>query len=361
MNRRKFFAVSTLTVLLAGLSSCAQPFLFSKGKSYSEVKRALKPKRLKEGDRIGIIAPASFITEEDFEKIKANIESLNLIAIPSRNLFKKTGYLAGTDAERVEDLHEMFARKDIAGIFCARGGYGTPRILRLIDYDLIRKNPKVFIGYSDITALLVAIYVQTGLITFHGAVGISTFNDFTKNYLRRILFEPNNYLELESEPEVPNENDNSSSSTGNGILKISSGKAEGVLIGGNLSLLVSLLGTNYDFNPDDKILFLEEVGEEPYRIDRMLTQLINAGKLEKCKAIVMGVFTNCEVKKENPSFDDSFNLREVLFDRLGSLGIPVIYGLSFGHIKNKFTLPIGIRAMINVDKELFTLLESAVE
>lgn len=148
---------------------------------------------------------------------------------------------------------------------------------------------------------------------------------------------------------------------GNGILKIFSGRAEGELIGGNLSLLVSLLGTDFDFDPTNKIIFLEEVGEEPYRIDRMLTQLINAGKLQKCKAIVMGVFSNCEVKKDNPSFSDSFNLREVIFDRLGSLGIPVIYGLSFGHIKNKFTLPIGVRAMIDVDNERFSLLESAVE
>lgn len=361
MNRRKFLGASTLSVLSFGLSSCAQPFLFSKGSLKPDLSRAIKPNRLKEGDRIGIIAPASFITEEDFEKIKSNLENLNLIAVPSKNLFQKAGYLAGTDAQRVEDLHEMFARKDIAGIFCARGGYGTPRILQLIDYDLIRKNPKVFIGYSDITALLVAIYVKTGLVTFHGAVGISTFNDFTKNYLRRVLFNSEDYVELISEPEFSDESENQTSSTGNGILKISPGKAEGKLIGGNLSLLVSLLGTNFDFNPEDKIIFLEEVGEEPYRIDRMLTQLINAGKFNKCKAIVMGIFSNCEVKKENPSFNSSFNLKEVLFDRLGSLGIPVIYGLSFGHIKNKFTLPIGIRAMVDVEMEKFVLLEKSVE
>lgn len=360
MNRRKFLKASTISVISAGLISLDQPFLFSQSKSKSKDRRIIKPKRLKEGDRIGIIAPASFITEEDFEKIKTNLESIGLFAVPSKNLFKKIGYLAGDDKERVEDLHEMFSRKDIAGIFCARGGYGTPRILRMIDYDLIRKNPKVIVGYSDITALLIAIFVKTGLITFHGAVGISTFNDFTKNYIKRVLFEPENYLELISEPEISNELENTTSSTGNGILKISSGKVEGRLIGGNLSLLVSLLGTDFDFNPENKIIFLEEVGEEPYRIDRMLTQLINAKKLEKCKAVVMGVFSNCEVKKENPSFQDSFTLREVLFDRLGSLGIPVIYGLSFGHIRNKFTLPIGTRAMIDVDNEKFALIESAV-
>jgi len=360
MNRRKFLKASTISVISAGLISLDQPFLFSQSKLKSKDKRIIKPKRLKDGDRIGIVAPASFITEEDFEKIKTNLESIGLFAVPSKNLFKKIGYLAGDDRERVEDLHEMFTRKDIAGIFCARGGYGTPRILRFIDYELIRKNPKVIVGYSDITALLIAIFVKTGLVTFHGAVGISTFNDFTKNYIRQVLFEPKNYLELISEPEISNDLEVSSSSTGNNILKISLGKAEGQLIGGNLSLMVSLLGTEFDFNLENKIIFLEEVGEEPYRIDRMLTQLINAKKFDTCRAIVMGVFSNCEVKKENPAFQDSFTLREVLFDRLGSLGIPVIYGLSFGHIKNKFTLPIGIRAMIDVDNQKFALLETAV-
>ena len=360
MNRRKFLKASTASIISAGLITFNQPFLFSQTMLKSKEKRIIKPKRLRDGDRIGIIAPASFITEEDFEKIKTNLESINLIAVPSKNLFKKSGYLAGNDRERIEDLHEMFSRKDIAGIICARGGYGTPRILRMINYDLIRKNPKVIIGYSDITALLIAIFVKTGLVTFHGAVGISTFNDFTKNCIRQVLFEPKNYLELISEPEISSESEISSSSTGNNILKISPGKAEGKLIGGNLSLLVNLLGTEFDFNPDNKIIFLEEIGEEPYRIDRMLTQLINAKKFEKCKAVVMGVFSNCEVKKENPAFKDSFNLREVLFDRLGSLGIPVVYGLSFGHIKNKFTLPIGTRALIDVDNEKFALIEPAV-
>lgn len=360
MNRRKFLAASAFTFFASGLSSYTQPFLFSQSKLKSKEKRSIKPKRLKEGNRVGIIAPASFITEEDFEKIKVNLENIGLIAVPSKNLFKKTGYLAGTDQERVEDLHEMFARKDIAGIFCARGGYGTPRILHLINYDLIRKNPKVIIGYSDITALLIAIYVKTGLITFHGPVGISTFNDFTKNYMQQILFEASDYVDLISEPETLDENEKQTSSIGNEIFKISSGKAEGNLVGGNLSLLISLLGTEFDFNPENKIIFIEEVGEEPYRIDRMLTHLINSKKIGKCKAVVMGVFSNCEVKKENPSFRDSFTLREVLVDRLSSLRIPVIYGLSFGHIKNKFTLPIGVRAMIDVEKEKFALLEPAV-
>lgn len=358
MNRRKFFVFTAISLFSLRLSSIAQPFSFFLDKKKSNVKdlKIIKPKRLKEKSRIGVIAPASFITEEEFDKIKENLASLGFVAIPSKNLYKKYGYLGGTDAERIEDLHEMFLRDDIDGIMCARGGYGTPRILRMIDYNLIRKHPKVIIGYSDITALLVAIFVKTGLVTFHGAVGISTFNDFTKKYFNDVLIEGKNFVEFVSEPEE-NENENSSIKE---ILKISSGRAEGRLIGGNLSLIVNLMGTDFDFNLDDKILFLEEVGEEPYRIDRMLTQLLNSNRLEKCRAIVMGKFSRCEVKRENPAFQESLNLREVLVDRLSNLNIPVIYGLSFGHIKNKFTLPIGVRAMIDVETEKFALLESAV-
>lgn len=356
MKRRDFFKLSAISILASRLSVYAQPFLFEPDTEQIRDSKIIKPKRLKEKSRIGIIAPASFITKEDFEKIEQNLASLGLIAIPSRNLFKRFGYLGGNDVERVEDIHEMFARKDIDGIMCARGGYGTPRILRLIDYELIRKNPKVFIGYSDITALLIAIFIKTGLVTFHGAVGISSFNDFTKKYFIDVLMEGKDFVEMESIPEEKNEEVSSIE----GIFKINSGRAEGRLIGGNLSLLVNLIGTESDFNLDEKIFFIEEVGEEPYRIDRMLTQLINSRKLEKCRAIVLGKFSNCEVKKENPSFRESLNLREVLIDRLGSLSIPVIYGLSFGHIKNKFTLPIGITSMIDVDRVKFALVESSV-
>ncbi len=357
MNRKQFLALTSLPFLTSRLSTFAQPFLFSSEKKVGDTqKKIIKPKRIKEKSKIGIIAPASFITEEDFETIKKNLESFSLIAIPSKNLFKKFGYLAGNDLERIEDIHEMFSRNDIDGILCARGGYGTPRLLRLIDYELIRKNPKVIIGYSDITALLVAIYSKTGLITFHGAVGISNFNDFTKKYFVDVLMLGKDYVEMISEPELRGDNYSSIE----GILKISSGAAEGQLIGGNLSLLVNLIGTEFDFNLNDKILFIEEVGEEPYRVDRMLTQLINSRKLDKCKAVVMGTFSNCEVKKINPSFSESLTLREVLIDRFGSLGIPVIYGLSFGHIKNKFTLPIGVSAMIDVNRVRFALIESSV-
>ncbi len=357
MKRSEFLKISTLSFVFPPLNGILSSNLLHADQF--QVRSIIKPKRLKPKSRVGIISPASFVTEEEYELIEKNLNDLDLIAIHSKNLFKKLGYLAGNDFDRVADLHEMFSREDIDGIMCTRGGYGTPRILRLINYDLIKRNPKVLIGYSDITSLLIAIFTKTGLVTFHGPVGISTFNDFTKKYFYEILFKGTDYLEFEFQSE-----ESSNSATGNssieGILKISGGRTEGILIGGNLSLIISSIGTEFDFDPADKILFIEEVGEEPYRIDRMFTQLINSRKLEKSKAIILGKFSNCEVRKENPGFKESFNLREVLIDRLSNLGIPVIYGLPFGHIKDKYTLPIGTRAMIDVDNEKFALIESAV-
>jgi muramoyltetrapeptide carboxypeptidase len=246
---------------------------------------------------------------------------------------------------------EMFTRKGVDGIMCARGGYGCARILPLLDYNVIENNPKVLIGYSDVTALLYGIYSQTGLVCFHGPVGISTFNEFSKNYFNQVLLDASERITLISEKEEDHPDP----------FTISSGKSEGYLIGGNLSVIVSLIGTPYDIESEDKIIFLEETTEEPYRVDRMLTQMIMSGKFENAAGIALGIFDNCEPKKEDPSFSSSFSLKEVLFDRLSGLGIPVVYGLSFGHIKNKFTLPFGIKAELDSEAKTLTLLEAAVE
>ncbi|MBM4176311.1 MAG: LD-carboxypeptidase [Ignavibacteria bacterium] len=318
----------------------------------------LKPRRLQPKSKIGIIAPASFITQKELDEIIELLSSLGYEGVPAKNVLNKFGYLGGTDNDRVSDIHEMFSRNDINVILCARGGYGTPRILPYLDYKLIRKNPKIIIGYSDITSLLIAIFLKSRIVTFHGPVGISTFNDFSLKYFNEILVEGKEIVEMSSPNELPpHRNDFSSVKE---VLKIIPGKVEGELIGGNLSLLITHLGTEFDFDLKDKILFIEEVGEEPYRIDRMLTQLINSGKLKECAGIALGVFSNCEQRRDNPSFETTFNLREVLIDRLSYLDIPAIYGLSFGHVKDKFTIPIGIRAMLNVDEAKLTLLEAAV-
>jgi len=342
MKRKDFVKIIGTAAVLPGLNlGLASPYAVEK----------IKPKRLKPGDKIGLAAPGGFITEKELEESSENLKAFGFVPVPSTNILKRFGYLAGTDKQRADDLNELFSRKDIAGIVCARGGYGCARILPLLDYNIIRKNPKVFVGYSDVTALHYGIYLNTGLVCFHGPVGISTFNPFSIQYFEDVLLHTSSKLELISEKEK----DESS-----GIMTIRSGRAKGDLIGGNLSIVVSLLGTPYDINTNDKIIFLEDIKEEPYRIDRMLTQMIQAGKFDKAKGIALGVFHKCEAKEKDPEFPLSFTLHEVLVERLYDFGIPVLYGLSFGHITNKFTLPFGITAELDSANQTMTLLESAV-
>ncbi|NWF90874.1 MAG: LD-carboxypeptidase [Ignavibacteriaceae bacterium] len=324
-------------------------------KIYSAVlpQNKIKPPRLIPGDTLGLAAPGSYISEDELKDSIANLEMLGFEVTYNERILSKTGYLAGDDKSRAAELHSMFADKKVKGIICARGGYGCQRILPMLDYDLIKMNPKVLIGYSDITALVNAIYLKTGLITFHGPVGISSFNEFSVKYFNEVLINPSANLILESAKGEDQKDDEK-------IQTIFSGKAVGELVGGNISVINSLIGTEFDFNAEGKIIFLEEIGEEPYRIDRMLTQLIQAGKFEKAAGIALGVFKNCEPKEKDPSFDSSFSLMEVLFDRLSRLNIPIIYGLSFGHIKNKFTLPVGIKAELDTMNQTITLLENAV-
>lgn len=350
MQRRNFIKGAAAATILGtgGYKTLA------KGIIQKERKRnSLIPARLKQGDTIGLIAPGSFITEDELKESVQNLKELGFKVTYTENILARSGYLGGTDKQRADDVNNMFERNDIDGIFCARGGYGCSRILPILDYDKIKRNPKVIIGYSDITALLYGIYSQTGMVCYHGPVGISTFNDFSIYNMENVLMRPSADFEMISKPDKKDDELYK-------IYPIRSGIAEGELVGGNLSIVVSLIGTKYDIDTAGKIVFLEDVGEEPYRIDRMLTQMIEAGKFDNAAGIALGVFKHCRVKKEDPSFKTSFTLSEVLYDRLYKLGIPVVYGLSFGHIENKFTLPFGIKAKLDVTNQTLTLLEKAV-
>lgn len=348
MKRRNFIK-NVSVVTLAGFSGINA---FTQNHEGSVPQKILPP-RLNKGDTIGLIAPGSFITEDELNESIANLKDLGFNVKYSENVLARYGYLAGTDKQRADDVNKMFADSEVKGIVCARGGYGCSRILPMLDYSVIRQNPKALIGYSDITALLYGIYSQTGVVCFHGPVGISTFNEFSVDNFKGVLVKPEPDFVMKSA--VDEDNDELYK-----IIPIRSGIAEGELVGGNLSIVVSLIGTPYDIDTKDKILFLEDVGEEPYRIDRMLTQLIQAGKFDDISGIALGVFKNCRVKEKDPSFGKSFTLSEVLFDRLYNIGVPVIYGLSFGHIENKFTLPVGIKAQLDVGNQTLTLLEKAV-
>ena len=343
--KRKDFIKSAVILSTVPLASCGS--IVSQSNLITNKK--VKPKRLKKGDLIGLISPGSYITKSMLEEAKTNLESLGLKVTYSNNILKKSGYLGGTDKERAEDVNAMFADKKVKAIVTVRGGYGCARILEMIDYEMIKKNPKIIMGYSDITSLLYGIYSKTGLVCFHGPVATSTFNEYSNNHMKNILFD------VEEKYEMNNPRDKEEQ-----IVVINDGIAEGELVGGNLSIVVSMVGTEYDIDLKDKILFLEDVGEEPYRIDRMLTQLLQGTNLKQAAGIALGVFKNCEIDEDDPEFQNSFTLLQVFKDRLGSLNIPVVYGLSFGHIADKFTLPFGIRARLDSSKKSITLLESSV-
>jgi len=349
MKRRNFIkTVSAASV--AAASAKANPFVHH---SIPGNKKIIKPPKLKKGDKLALITPGSYISIEEKEKSIENLEELGFEVEYSDRLMLKKGYFSASDKERAEDINEMFEREEIKGIVCARGGYGCVRTLPHINYNHIKENPKVLIGYSDVTALLYGIYKKTGLITFHGPVGISSYNDFSKKYFKHVLINPVEEFELTNS--FPGNNENIY-----GLTTISSGTASGELVGGNLSIVVSLIGTDYDIDTKGKIVFLEEYIEEPYRVDRMLTQMVQAGKFDEAAGVVLGVFRKCESKKENPSFSNSFTLMEVLKDRLSDLEIPVVYGMSFGHVKDKFTIPLGIKAELYADDYKLKLLEAAV-
>jgi muramoyltetrapeptide carboxypeptidase len=310
----------------------------------------IKPAKLNKGDTIGLIAPGSYITQSQLDESIKNFEDLGYEVKFSKNILSKHGYLAGFDTERAEDIHSLFLDTEVDAIVAVRGGYGCARLLPILNYELIKANPKILIGYSDITSLLYGIYEKTSLVCFHGPVGTSTFNDYSVNHFDNILVDPKPTYEMRNLPEDEDQ-----------LFVINDGVAEGELVGGNLSIVVSMIGTEYDIDSKGKIIFLEEIGEEPYRIDRMLTQMRQSGKFEGCKGLALGVFERCEARERDPEFPRSLTLKQVLQDRLGDLGIPVIYGLSFGHITNKFTLPFGIKAKLDTYNKRLTLLEEAVK
>ena len=295
--------------------------------------------KLNKNDKIGLITPASNITKQKLENSIQNLKLFGFQAHYFDSVSDKTGYLAGSDKDRVEELHKMYKDKSVKAILCVRGGYGTARLLDLIDYELIKQNPKPLIGYSDITALLSAIYKKTGQIGFHGVVGASIFNEFTANNFNETFLKKIDVIHCK----VPKEKLDES-------YTINPGKASGKLIGGNLAILNSLLDTPYDVDWADKIVFIEEIGEAPYRIDRMLTQLISAGKFNKAKGIVFGIFNKCEGKDFNEKEEDTFLLKDIINEKIKPLGIPAVYGFPFGHIDDQIILPIGAKADFDADK-----------
>jgi muramoyltetrapeptide carboxypeptidase len=339
MDRRELLKGALLAPLLA------TPALAAKPKS-----KPVKPNRLAPGDTVAVVAPSSGLSAADFEKAIGNLRFLGFDLKIGKSARNRTGFLAGSDKERLADLHQAFADPAVKAIWCLRGGYGAGRYLPELDFGLIRRNPKILIGYSDITALHLAISQNTGLVTFHGPVATSEPVEYTKKHALDILMNPSATYRI-----LSSEYNRAQASNLFRTEVITPGKARGRLTGGNLSLVSALAGTPFGLRDvKGKLLFLEDVGEQPYRIDRMLTQLRQSIDMRSLAGIALGIFEDC-----NPRDPSTQTLIDVLRDRLGDLGIPVIYGLSFGHIKEQFTIPMGIDAELDTEAATVTLLEAA--
>ncbi|MCH1557374.1 MAG: LD-carboxypeptidase [Pseudomonadales bacterium] len=350
MLRRSFLAKSvnvtglglSMTALSApALTTAPMPTLKHSGPAAIPAKVA---PRLRPGMNIGLIAPASNAFEDDDLYFAMDIvRSLGFQVTPAPNLFKRHGYLAGTDQERASDFNRMFEDPAIDAVFCARGGYGASRILPLINYAAIAQSPKVLLGYSDITALHLAINAATGLISFHGPIATQQFSDYTYHSFKRLL------LDAEPKPVIAQppafQAKPGRAERRNRLATLSPGKTQGRLIGGNLTLLTHLLGTPYAPDFTDAILFLEDVNEAPYRVDRMLTALWLAGVFEQIKGLAFGKFTKAATS------GPSLSIGQVLRERTAGLGIPVVSGLMIGHIEDQATLPVGALAELDADSQ----------
>ena len=304
------------------------------------------PEPLKKGDNVFLFCPSSpIIPEEDIEKCKKIIIDLGFNPVIGKSLYENYGgYMAGKAEIRIEDLHEAFSRKDIKGIFCVKGGYSASQLLDKIDYELIKNNPKVFVGYSDVTNLHIVFNQKCNLGTYHGPMVksnmINDFNEYTKtSFFEAIEKNETRYEEPENMPlSILTEG------------KMPSESISGVLTGGNMAIIVTTLGTQYEIDTKGKILFLEDVDEEIGSLNRMLTHLKYAGKFSDCNAVVFGNFVACKntYTKENQYYE----LLELLKDFFADYDKPVIYGMESGHKKPyMFTLPLGAKCSINLQNK----------
>ncbi len=314
----------------------------------------MKAKVLKNGGTIGIISPSSpsFYRSELKIGIKL-LQDWGYNVVVSENIDKRNGFFAGTDEERAEDFNKMFARKDVDAIIALRGGYGAARILKYIDFDNIKNNPKALIGFSDITTLHLAINKLTDLVTFHGP-GLNYLlpnhiTDYTKKYFEKAVAssEPIGNIEMADGKKY--------------LHAIGTGCAEGEIIGGNISIICSTLGTPYEIETDGKILLMEDLNTEPWIMDHMMVHLENAGKFDKVKAIVIGECYNCEPRSLEPNYYVDLSSEDIFEEHLAKLNIPVLYGLPLGHTYDLATVPIGVNAKVDADNKIFTILENGVE
>ncbi|MEL6791329.1 MAG: LD-carboxypeptidase [Pseudomonadota bacterium] len=314
----------------------------------------IRPRRLRKGSAVRIVAPASVTYDANDLAIAVEaLSALGLTVSVGRHVMDRHGYLAGEDAARADDINRAFADPAVDGVIALRGGWGAARTLPHVDFEVIAQNPKVFMGYSDITTLLNAITAKTGLVTFHGPNANTVWDPFTTSAMRAVLFD-GKALTMRN----PAQADGTLAVRNNRIQTITKGQAAGPVFGGNLTLFAGLLGTSWFPDTAGALIFLEEVGEYIYRCDRLINQLALAGAFDGVAGIVLGGFTDCGV---DPSGGyGTFSLNDVFKHHFEGLGIPVFAGAMVGHVREKRTMPVGLPALMNADEGTLTLSRPAV-
>jgi muramoyltetrapeptide carboxypeptidase len=349
LSRREFV---TQSVAAAGVAAAATATVVAAAAAASP--KVIRPKRLQPGDVIGLVDPASATWEPvDVAIVEESLAALGFKTKRGPNLLNRRGYFAGTDEQRAADLNAMFADREVKAIQCVRGGWGSARLLPLIDWASLARSPKILLGYSDVTALLLSLHAKTGLVTFHGPVGVSPWNKFNVDWLRRVLID-GQAVTFTNLKEI---GEDALTQTENRIQTITPGTARGKLLGGNLTVLTTIIGSGYLPEWDGCVLFIEDVQEAPYRIDRMLTQLRLAGILQKARAVIFGNCTKCD--PGDGSFG-SLTVTDVLRDHLVPLGVPAWRGAMIGHIERQFTLPVGVEVDVDAAAGTIKMVEPAV-
>jgi muramoyltetrapeptide carboxypeptidase len=345
MNRRRFIGSGVGTAAMAVLTARSGP-------AAAASPSVIKPKRLAAGDTVGIVAPASAtFNTVDLQIARESLEALGLKVQVGGHVLDRHGYLAGQDVDRAADINRFFADPAVRAVLPLRGGWGASRLLPSLDYDAIRRNPKIVLGYSDITALHMAIAAKTGLITFHGPNGMGRWDEFSVSWVRRVLFD-GEAVTLEN----LHDKGEFLVQTENRVQTITPGTARGRILGGNLTVLTAIIGSPYVPDFTGAILFVEDVGEDIYRIDRMLTTLKLAGILDRIRGFVWGTCSECEPG----SGFGSLTFEEIFADHIAPLKIPAWQGAMIGHRTPQFTIPEGIEVEIDATVGRIRMLEPAV-
>lgn len=346
MQRREFLGSAAIAAAVSALPLSARA---------GAPPATLKPKRLAAGDTVMLVAPANAtFNTVDLQIAKESLEALGFKVRVGAHLLDRHGYLAGDDKARADDINRAFADKSVAAVHAIRGGSGSARLLPYLDFDTIRRNPKVLIGYSDVTALLLSIHAKTGLVTFHGPIGTGRWDEYSLDYYKRVLF---NGEQVTYANKKGLSDRNALTQVDFRTQTITPGKARGRLVGGNLSVMTAILGSPYVPEWENTILFTEDTHEEDYRIDRMITQLKLAGVLGKIKGFVFGSCTECGPGDGNYG---ALTLEEIFADHIKPLGVPAWQGAMIGHGQPQWTLPLGVDVEIDADAGTLKLLEAPV-